>query len=432
MDIVDRRLNPKAKSLGNRQRFMRRAKAEIRSAAREALKKRKVSEVDGGQQISISTRSLREPSFSLDGKVGSRDFVLPGNQDFSVGDTIAKPPAGSGSGGGPRGSRDGTGDDDFIFTLSRDEFLDLFFEDLKLPNLVKVQLKSLNATKLARAGFTIDGSPSKLNAARTMRNSLARRMALNRPSLARIAEVQAELAAALAPTTQDSKRVEELTDLLKRLLHLRKAVAFVDPIDLRFNRHERRPKPTTQAVMFCLMDVSASMTEPLKDLAKRFFMLLNVFLRRHYREVDVVFIRHTTQAQEVDEATFFAATETGGTVISTALEEMRRIIARRYPPSDWNIYAAQASDGHNVSDDMGACVELLEQHLLPQCQYFAYIEVSPQGEGLVFSHKSVVWRGYSLLAERNERFAMRQVNDPADIYPVFRDLFAADTSTAKA
>ena len=432
MDIVDRRLNPKAKSLGNRQRFMRRAKAEIRSAAREALKKRKVSEVDGGQQISISTRSLREPSFSLDGKVGSRDFVLPGNQDFSVGDTIAKPPAGSGSGGGPRGSRDGTGDDDFIFTLSRDEFLDLFFEDLKLPNLVKVQLKSLNATKLARAGFTIDGSPSKLNAARTMRNSLARRMALNRPSLARIAEVEAELAAALAPTTQDSKRVEELTDLLKRLLHLRKAVAFVDPIDLRFNRHERRPKPTTQAVMFCLMDVSASMTEPLKDLAKRFFMLLNVFLRRHYREVDVVFIRHTTQAQEVDEATFFAATETGGTVISTALEEMRRIIARRYPPSDWNIYAAQASDGHNVSDDMGACVELLEQHLLPQCQYFAYIEVSPQGEGLVFSHKSVVWRGYSLLAERNERFAMRQVNDPADIYPVFRDLFAADTSTAKA
>ena len=432
MDIVDRRLNPKAKSLGNRQRFMRRAKAEIRSAAREALKKRKVSEVDGGQQISISTRSLREPTFSLDGKVGSRDFVLPGNQDFSVGDTIAKPPAGSGSGGGPRGSRDGTGDDDFIFTLSRDEFLDLFFEDLKLPNLVKVQLKSLNATKLARAGFTIDGSPSKLNAARTMRNSLARRMALNRPSLARIAEVEAELAAALAPTTQDSKRVEELTDLLKRLLHLRKAVAFVDPIDLRFNRHERRPKPTTQAVMFCLMDVSASMTEPLKDLAKRFFMLLNVFLRRHYREVDVVFIRHTTQAQEVDEATFFAATETGGTVISTALEEMRRIIARRYPPSDWNIYAAQASDGHNVSDDMGACVELLEQHLLPQCQYFAYIEVSPQGEGLVFSHKSVVWRGYSLLAERNERFAMRQVNDPADIYPVFRDLFAADTSTAKA
>ena len=428
MDIVDRRLNPKAKSLGNRQRFMRRAKAEIRSAAREALKKRKVSEVDSGQQISISTKSLREPSFSLDGKVGSRDFVLPGNQDFSVGDTIAKPPAGGGS--GSKGSRDAAGDDDFVFTLSRDEFLDLFFEDLKLPNLVKVQLKSLNATKLARAGFSIDGSPSKLNAARTMRNSLARRMALNRPSLARIAQTEAELAAAEALTPRDGARILELSELLKRLLHLRKAVAFVDPIDLRYNRHERRPKPTTQAVMFCLMDVSASMTEPLKDLAKRFFMLLNVFLRRHYREVDVVFIRHTTQAQEVDEATFFAATETGGTVISTALEEMRRIIAHRYPPSDWNIYAAQASDGHNVSDDMGACVELLEQQLLPQCQYFAYIEVSPQGEGLVFSHKSVVWRGYSLLAERNDRFAMRQVTDPADIYPVFRDLFAADKSTA--
>lgn len=425
MQITDRRLNPKAKSLGNRQRFMRRAKAEIRSAAREALKKRKITEVDGSQKISISTKSLSEPSFGLGGDSGTRDFVLPGNKDFTVGDTIAKPPQGGGSGSG---AGDGSGDDDFVFTLTREEFLDLFFEDLKLPNLVKVQLRSLKSSKLARAGFTTDGSPSRLNAARTMRNSLARRLALNRPSLERIAEAEAELEQAQSEPMPDAALIIELKRQLDHLRHLRRAVAFVDPIDLRYNRHERRPQPTTQAVMFCLMDVSASMTEPLKDLAKRFFMLLNVFLNRHYREVQVVFIRHTTQAQEVDQTTFFEATSTGGTVVSTALEEMRNIINQRYPPRDWNIYAAQASDGHNVGEDMHTCVDLLEQHLLPVCQYFAYIEVGHPGGG--FGGESVVWRGYTPLSKRVSKFAVRQVADPSDIYPVFRELFATDKTTA--
>jgi uncharacterized protein len=426
MQVVDRRLNPKSKSLGNRQRFMRRAKAEIRTAAREALKKRNIEDVEGSQKISISTKSLREPSFGLNQNSGSRDFVIPGNQDFSVGDTISKPPPGGGS--GSQGSRDGSGDDDFVFTLTREEFLDLFFEDLKLPNLVKVQLKSLRLSKLSRAGFSTDGSPSRLNAARTMRNSLGRRMAMQRPSLARIAEAEAELALEQTKSPPDVARIDELTTRLKRLNHLRKSVAFVDPIDLRYNRHERRPQPTTQAVMFCLMDVSASMTENLKDLAKRFFMLLNVFLSRHYREVDVVFIRHTTEAQEVDQATFFEATTTGGTVISTALLEMRKIINERYPVSEWNIYAAQASDGHNVSDDMGLCVQLLEQELLPVCQHFAYIEVLESGSGM--GTDSVVWRGYTPLTKRVSKFAIRRATDPGDIYPVFRELFAADAQTA--
>src|SRR6476646_8713297 len=167
MQVVDRRLNPKAKSLGNRQRFMRRAKAEIRTAVREALKKRKVSEVEGSQNISISSKSLREPQFGLSGGTGTRDFVIPGNQDFSVGDTIPKPPQGGGGSG--KGSADGSGDDDFVFTLTRDEFLDLFFEDLKLPNMVKAQLKSVKAHQYARAGITSDGQPAKLNRGRTMR-----------------------------------------------------------------------------------------------------------------------------------------------------------------------------------------------------------------------------------------------------------------------
>jgi uncharacterized sporulation protein YeaH/YhbH (DUF444 family) len=176
--------------------------------------------------------------------------------------------------------------------------------------------------------------------------------------------------------------------------------------------------------MFCLMDTSASMTESLKDLAKRFYMLLHLFLARHYRSVEVVFIRHTYTASEVDEETFFHGRETGGTIVSSALEEMVKIIHQRYPVNDWNIYAAQASDGHNFDHDMPRTVELLENEILPRCQYYAYIEVMDDD----IDSESVLWSGYTSLLSSHEHFARASVSDPADIYPVFHKLFASARS----
>jgi uncharacterized sporulation protein YeaH/YhbH (DUF444 family) len=430
MHIVDRRLNPKAKSLGNRQRFLRRARTEIRESVRDALKKRKVSEVDGGEQVRIRSKGLREPSFGLGHGTGKRDYVLPGNKDYAVGDVIRKP-EGGGGGGGPKGSPDGEGQDDFIFSLTREEFLDVFFEDLKLPNLIKAKLKSLSAPERVRAGLTTDGPPSKLNRLRTMRNSLARRIALRRPKLSEVEMLEAQIAEEEGSAHPSEERLRTLRARLARIKLVRQVVAYLDPLDLQYNRYERKPKPKTQAVMFCLMDVSASMTEQLKDLAKRFFMLLHLFLSRHYSEVDVVFIRHTTEAQEVDEDTFFRDTETGGTVISTALEEMLRIVGERYPIDDWNIYAAQASDGHNFDDDMEDCLELLNNDVLPLCQYFAYIEVAPDDSSP--SMTSVVWSGYQEVAKQNPHFAMKRVTNPGEIYPVFRELFtSADSGSREA
>jgi uncharacterized sporulation protein YeaH/YhbH (DUF444 family) len=421
MHIVDRRLNPKAKSLGNRQRFLRRARGEIREAVRESLKRRKVAEVDGGENIKIRTKGLKEPSFRPGRNTGERDFVLPGNREYSVGDTIRKP-EGGGGGRGAKGSPDGEGEDDFVFSLTREEFLDLFFEDLKLPNLVKARLKDMKSPKPVRAGFVTDGPPARLNLVRTMRNAMARRVALRRPSKEEIQELEAALAAELRKDPPDAERISELEERIHRTRHLRRTVAYIDPIDLQFNRFDKVPRPATQAVMFCLMDVSASMTEPLKDLAKRFFMLLHVFLTRHYREVDVVFIRHTTEAKEVDEESFFKDTETGGTIISSAFEEMQRIVAERYPIADWNIYAAQASDGHNFDDDMDRCCELLKSSILPLSQYFAYIEVSEPVQGR--PRESIVWSAYSEVMEEHANFALQRVFSASDIYPVFRELFS--------
>jgi uncharacterized sporulation protein YeaH/YhbH (DUF444 family) len=427
MQIVDRRLNPKAKSLGNRQRFLRRAKAEIREAIKDSLKSRKVSEAEGSERVTIRSKSLREPTFSLGRNAGRRYYVLPGNEEYQVGDEIPKPP--SGGGRGSQGSPDGEGQDEFTFTLTKEEFLDLFFDDLKLPNLIKVKLKDLKAPKVARAGFTTDGPPARLNHTRTMRKSLGRRMALRRPSEAEVKRLEEELAAAEAEDPPNDSRVTELRAKLEHKIRLRKTIAYIDPIDLQYNRFERVPKPTTQAVMFCLMDASASMTEPLKDLAKRFFMLLHVFLTRYYREVHLVFIRHTSTAMEVDEETFFRGTETGGTVISTALEEMLKVVKDRYSPADWNIYAAQASDGDNFHDDMPRCLRLLDKDVLPICQYFAYVETT-HGERFSDSHETPVWYGYSQVARRHKNFATRRVASPEDIYPVFHELFSASDAAA--
>ncbi len=428
MHIIDRRLNPKSKSLGNRQRFLRRAKADIKDAVQEALKKRKIADVEGSERVRVRAKTVKEPSFVFGRDEGQRDFVIPGIKQYLVGDVIPKPPSGAG-GGGQKGSADGEGEDDFVFTLTKDEFLDMFFEDLALPNLVKTQLKNLKATTPARAGFRTDGPPAQLSYTRTMRNSLARRIALRRPKTEEMKALEAKIAEAEAKGDEETAAALRLE--LKRIETRRRAISYIDPIDLRYRRFEQIPKPTTQAVMFCLMDASASMTEALKDLAKRFFMLLYVFLSRHYEDVDIVFIRHTTTAHEVDEETFFRGSQTGGTVVSTALVEMLQIVQDRYSPEDWNIYAAQASDGHNFIDDMSQTLSLLDQEIIGLCQYFAYIEVDERDIDQE-RFQSPLWSGYRLLEERHKQFAMRRVTSPAEIYPVFHDLFAKSSSSERA
>ncbi len=429
MNIIDRRPNPKGKSLTNRQRFIDRARGEVREALADALKRRKLGEGASGEKISIPTRGINEPVFRHAGRGGKRDYVVPGNKKFVVGDRIERPQGGQGGRG--NASPDDNGEQDaFEFVLSREEFLDLFFEDLELPDLIKTRLKESEATQLQRAGFSVQGSPSNLNLVRTMRNSLARRISLHRPRPDEIEALERQVKTAL--DADDAEGAEQTRHDLETAQRRARRVAYIDPVDVRYNRYERVPKPNTQAVMFCLMDVSGSMTEAMKDLAKRFFLLLHVFLERRYRQVNVVFIRHTSNAQEVDEDTFFHSRETGGTIVSTALEEMMRVVRERYSPDNWNIYAAQASDGDNYTEDSDRCSQLLGQEILPITQYFAYIEVGAEAtlrHGFP-SPATDLWRTYAQVAEQHQNFAMRRVADPTQIFPVFHELFAKHRTEA--
>ena len=422
MHVIDRRQNPKSKNLGNRQRFLRRVRSHLKEAVSRSLKNRKVADIDNGQEISISSKDLSEPSFQQDDRFGQKDHILPGNQDYRRGDLVPKP-RGGGGGRGSSGSADGDEEDSFAFVLSRDEFLELFFEDLELPNLAKKKLKSTLSTARTRAGYARDGSPQRLNLRETMRRSLSRRIALRRPKPDELERLERECEEADADGDRvKAKRLREQLEVYRRRM---KAVPYLDNVDLRYSRFEKTPKPTTQAVMFCLMDTSASMTEELKDLAKRFYMLLHLFLQRHYHEVEIVFIRHTYTAQEVDEQTFFYGRDSGGTVVSSALEEMQKVVRARYPIADWNIYAAQCSDGHNFDHDMPLTLQLIRD-ILPICQYYAYIEVGDD----IFPGSSMLWDGYDKIDGQYEHFARAEVNDPGDIFPVFRKLFASDKRQA--
>ena len=423
MNVVDRRPNPKGKSLSNRQRFLARARVEVKSAVQEALRKRKVADVEHGEKVAIPTRGISEPIFHHNRRTGKTDHIIPGNKEYVRGDEIPRPTGGEGQ-GGREGSPDGSGDDAFEFTLSKEEFLDMFFEDLELPDLVKKSLKDTTAVDLQRAGYTVTGTPSNLSVPRTLRNSMGRRIALRRPKLSEIETAQHALEE--ARVAGDEEAIERLTREFERLERRSKIIPYIDPIDVRYRRFDRVPRPNTEAVMFCLMDVSGSMTEAMKDLAKRFFMLLHVFLTRRYRHVDVVFIRHTSTAEEVDEETFFYSRETGGTVVSTALEKMLEIARARYPIDRWNIYGAQASDGDNYGADSSRCVSLLGGDVLPLCQYFAYVEVGDGMGGSLtgLSRDSDLWRAYSEVAPAHPHFAMRRVGDPSQIFTVFHELFA--------
>lgn len=420
--FIDRRLNSKNKSTVNRQRFLRRHKERIKESVSDAVNRRSITDTQNGEDVSIPSRDLSEPTFHQ-GKGGVRERVHPGNDQFVTGDQIERPKGGAGQGGSGQGnaSPDGEGQDEFVFQISKDEYLDILFEDLELPNLEKNQIAKVTEWETHRAGYQTAGVPANISIVKSLQQSLARRTAMTAGKKRMMRELEHELERIEkqepAMPLEEQRIKREISELRKKI----EFVPFIDTFDLRFKNYEKRPIPSSQAVMFCLMDVSGSMDQATKDIAKRFYVLLYLFLNRTYENVDVVFIRHHTQAKEVDEHEFFYSQETGGTIVSSALKLMKEIIAQRYPTAQWNIYAAQASDGDNWADDSPRCKELLDRDLLPQCQYYSYIEITRR------SHQTL-WHEYEKLGSDFSNFAMKNIRSVDDIFPVFRELFKKEVS----
>ncbi|OFC68831.1 YeaH/YhbH family protein [Alteromonas confluentis] len=423
--FIDRRLNSKGKSTVNRQRFLRRYKQQIKRAVSDAVGQRSVTDLETGEQISIPSRDIKEPVFHT-GKGGQRTVVHPGNDQFTAGDKIERPPSGGGQGQGEGEASDsGEGQDEFSFSISKDEYLDLLFDDLALPNLKKNQFDKVVQYETYRAGYQTDGVPSNLDIVRSLKGSVARRIALSGSDKRALREKEEQLEALKADKHDNSLAILELEKEIAELKAKIARVPFIDTFDLRFKNYDKKAIPTSKAVMFCLMDVSGSMDQATKDMAKRFYILLYLFLTRTYENVEVVYIRHHTQAKEVDEQEFFYSQETGGTIVSSALKLMDEIIKERYVDTDWNIYAAQASDGDNWADDSPQCKQILMKELLPVTRYFAYIEITER------QHQSL-WREYQQVENSCENFVCKHIQSVSDIFPVFRELFKKSEQSAAA
>lgn len=429
---IDRTAHGKGKSVDNRQRFLRRYKDDVREAVGRSIREGDIRDIASGKgkEVRVKTGKTDEPVFR-EGPGGKREFALPGNKEYVVGDAIPRPPKGPGGGSG--GSPDGEGEDEFQFALSEEEFQELFFDGLELPNMVKRALRGESETALKRAGFEKEGAPNRLDMVRTLASSKMRRWALHRLRYQRqkreLEQEREELERELKQDKSEdhgriSARLREIEQELEVVQRKLDAVPFLDPMDARYRRYDRHPVPIAQAVMFCLMDVSGSMGEWEKEIAKRFFMLLYLFLRRSYELVEVVFIRHTQTAKEVDEEEFFRSRETGGTMVSSALLLMAEIVEERFPLDAWNVYAAHASDGENWEQDNRECARILREDILLLVQHFAYVEIDAStSQHNVAPRQGEFWKLLASIAEACPHFDMARIGHARDIYPVFRSLF---------
>lgn len=417
--IIDRRLNGRNKSTVNRQRFLKRYRAHIKKAVSDAVTKRSITDIEKGEQITISDKDIGEPIFGH-GNGGRRSVIHPGNKEFVAGDTMPRPKGGGGGGAGEGSASDqGEGEDDFVFQITQEEFLEFMFDDLELPNLLKRQLAGSTSFTQKRAGYSAVGTPNQINIVRSLRSAHARRIALGASTKRKIKQLNEQLKV-ISETDKETLSNTDYQTIVAEIAALKaklKKIPFIDDFDIRYNLHVKTPLPSSKAVMFCIMDVSGSMNQATKDMAKRFFILLYLFLQRSYDHTEVVFIRHHTSAKEVDEQEFFYSRETGGTIVSSALKLMQEIIEQRYPTKDWNIYGAQASDGDNWNDDSSTCYNLLTEGIMPHVQHYSYIEITPR------EHQAL-WREYEQVCSQfPDTFAMEQIINNSDIYPVFRELF---------
>ena len=433
-DIVDRTHDGPANTAPiSRDRLRRRVQDSVDKAIRDTVTKGGVRDIGKDGKVRIPLRGLRQPTISHDPDTGFSRRVAPGNRDLMPGDDVIFPKGGGGgNGSGNNAGNGGDGEDDFYYEATPGEAYARLFELMELPDMLRKMMESATEMMTERAGFTNEGPVARRDDAETFKMSIARRRALGRPSKKKIRALEEAIAALEALDPRTAEQEEELTNLrleLEAALAKRRKMPFIDPrMDSKYRHYEQRPVPTTQAVFYCLMDVSASMGETEKYLAKLFFDVIELFLDYKYDQIDVVFIRHTHEAQIVDRETFYFSRDTGGTVASTCLERMIEDMDKNHPPAEWNIYAAHASDGDNATNDNTRYAELMRTKIMTQVNFFAYVEIVQRGRN---ERQTELWKATDGINTAHDNFHRRRIADEKGVGKVLIDLFHKDKSHGK-
>ncbi len=335
------------------------------------------------KKIKIPIKGIKEFQF-IYGK--SKPGVGAGDGDEKRGDKF---PGEEQGGKGKGGAGNQEGEEVYETEITIEEVIKYLFDDMNLPDIDKKQLSQLEEKSYRKLGYQHKGIPPRLAKKRSVIEKIKRKQASKRSEDGE-------------DTTYDKEDGEERFPFIEE--------------DLRYYRIKEENKRDYNAVVLCIMDVSGSMDQTKKYLARSFYFLLYQFLRLKYANVDVVFIAHTTIAKEVNEREFFHRGESGGTYISSGYEKALEIIANRYSPTNWNIYAFHCSDGDNWSEDNNKAVESANK-LCEVCNLFGYGEIVP---GYYNIGSTIKNEFQSKIKSKN--FAAININKKEDVLPALKKL----------
>jgi sporulation protein YhbH len=363
------------KGPADQQRHKEKIREAIKKNLGQIVSEESIILSDGKKLLRVPIRSLDEYRFRYDYSDGQHAGA--GEGDSQVGDVIGQvqPQRGRGQGQpGPAG--EGGGVDYYEAEISIDELAAMIFEDLGLPNLEEKRQQELETDAVEFVDIRKTGILPNLDKRRTIRENIKRNAARGE---ARFGDLRSE--------------------------------------DLRFKTWDQRVIRQSNAVVIAMMDVSGSMGEFEKYIARSFYFWMVRFLRTKYENVKIVFISHHTEAREVTEEEFFHKGESGGTQVSSAYELALKIIAERYPPTDWNIYPFHFSDGDNLPWDNDLCVQMVNK-LMGLCNLFGYGEIREGYRG----SSSTLMSAYSRI--KDPKFVTVTITDKAEVYPALKKFFS--------
>jgi len=387
------------RSARDRARHRQKIKASIRENIADILSEESIVGVDRDKIVKVPIRSIKEYRFVYGENSAG---VAQGNGEQKPGDVVQQ---GDEKGAAGQKGGDQPGVDAIETDVTLEELLEIMFDDLELPELERKSLaKIVSEANYRRKGHRRQGIIARLDRKATAKQRLKRMFATQKNKANPESSTSVKNNAKLATGDDQEGRFPYHED------------------DMRFFHIVPTEREASNAVIFCIMDTSGSMGTVKKYLARSFYFLLYQFVRSKYQNVEVVFIAHHTEAKEVNEQEFFHKVESGGTYISSGYRKALDIIADRYHPTLWNIYAFHCSDGDNFYSDNERAVEAAKE-LCDVCNLFGYGEIKPTGSAYYSGTMLEVFNAISA-----ENFHQCVIERKEDLWPAFKAFLTRDKS----
>ncbi len=377
------------RSATDRSRHKKKIEKAIREGIHDIVSDESIIGQDGKKKIKIPVRGIKEYRFVYgNNQTNKKVSSAPGKnvkKGQKVGSTKQK------GQGDPNKAGNKSGEEIYEVEITLEELAAYLFDSLNLPDLERKKIKNILENKFKRSGYRSKGIRPRLAKKKTVKNKIKRKNILKR-----------------------LKKENDQSEEERFPFH---------ESDLKYKHIKSNPKENSNAVIFFMMDVSGSMTQDKKFIARSFFFLLYHFLRYRYDSIEIVFISHTVDAKEVSEDDFFKVSTTGGTIISSALEKCIETVYKRYHPSNWNIYAFHCSDGDNWPSDISKAIDLSNK-LKEICQMYCYIQISPFRRNLEMWMDQGMAKHYTPHAGKSFRLVHLENKD--DIWPEFKRIFGGN------